>query len=111
MGESQDDPALAPARHEALYARINPRHDPANWHGGYAYATPVDMAKELLTLRGESTMALSPASLVTRALHTTSDFPIILGNTVSRCCAMPTRLHPLASAVLAARPRRGISGR
>ena len=24
-------------------------------------------------------MALSPASLVTRALHTTSDFPIILG--------------------------------
>jgi hypothetical protein len=50
----------------------------------YAYATPVDMAKELLTLRGESTMALSPASLVTRALHTTSDFPIILGNTVGR---------------------------
>mgnify|MGYP003377475597 CR=1 FL=1 len=48
------------------------------------YATPVDMAKELLTLRGESTMALSPASLVTRALHTTSDFPIILGNTVGR---------------------------
>jgi hypothetical protein len=42
------------------------------------------MAKELLTLRGESTMALSPASLVTRALHTTSDFPIILGNTVGR---------------------------
>ena len=29
-------------------------------------------------------MALSPASLVTRALHTTSDFPIILGNTVGR---------------------------
>lgn len=42
------------------------------------------MAKELLTLRGESTMALSPASLVTRALHTTSDFPIILGDTVGR---------------------------
>ena len=42
------------------------------------------MAKELLTLRGESTMALSPASLVTRALYTTSDLPIILGNTVGR---------------------------
>ncbi|MEZ5751932.1 MAG: Mu-like prophage major head subunit gpT family protein [Paracoccaceae bacterium] len=27
---------------------------------------------------------MSPASLVTRALHTTSDFPIILGNTVGR---------------------------
>ncbi|MGR3747794.1 MULTISPECIES: prohead protease/major capsid protein fusion protein [unclassified Paracoccus (in: a-proteobacteria)] len=85
MGESQDDPALrARQMGEALYARINPRHDLSEPARRYAYATPVDMAKELLTLRGESTMALSPASLVTRALHTTSDFPIILGDTVGR---------------------------
>ena len=44
----------------------------------------MDMARELLTLRGESTMSLSPATLITRALHTTSDFPIILGDTVGR---------------------------
>jgi hypothetical protein len=85
MGESQDDPALrARQMGEALYARINPRHELSEPSRRYAYATPVDMAKELLSLRGESTMALSPASLVTRALHTTSDFPIILGNTVGR---------------------------
>ncbi|MDZ4395792.1 prohead protease/major capsid protein fusion protein [Cypionkella sp.] len=85
MGESQDDPALrARQMGEALYARINPRHELSEPARRYAYATPVDMAKELLTLRGESTMALSPASLVTRALHATSDFPIILGNTVGR---------------------------
>ncbi|WP_104493565.1 prohead protease/major capsid protein fusion protein [Paracoccus denitrificans] len=85
MGESHDDPALrARQMGEALYARINPRHDLSDPARRYAYATPVDMAKELLTLRGESTMALSPASLVTRALHSTSDFPIILGNTVGR---------------------------
>lgn len=85
MGESQDDPALrARQMGEALYARTNPRHDLTEPARRYAYATPVDIAKELLTLRGESTMALSPASLVTRALHTTSDFPIILGNTVGR---------------------------
>jgi len=85
MGESQDDPALrARQMGEALYARINPRHELSEPARRYAYATPVDMAKELLTLRGESTMALSPASLVTRALHTTSDFPIILGDTVGR---------------------------
>ncbi|RHZ91691.1 peptidase U35 [Cereibacter sphaeroides] len=85
MGESHDDPALrARQMGEALYARINPRHDLSEPARRYAYATPVDMAKELLTLRGESTMALSPATLVTRALHTTSDFPIILGNTVGR---------------------------
>jgi len=85
IGDSQDDPTLrARQMGEALYARINPRHQLSDPARRYAYATPVDMAKELLTLRGESTMALSPASLVTRALHTTSDFPIILGDTVGR---------------------------
>ncbi|EDZ48462.1 peptidase U35, phage prohead HK97 [Rhodobacterales bacterium Y4I] len=85
MGSSQDDPALrARQMGEALYAQINPRHELSDPARRYAYSTPVDMAKELLTLRGESTMALSPASLVTRALHTTSDFPIILGDTVGR---------------------------
>jgi hypothetical protein len=85
VGDSQDDPAVrARQMGEALYARINPRHELSEPARRYAYATPVDMAKELLTLRGESTMGLSPASLVTRALHTTSDFPIILGNTVGR---------------------------
>ena len=85
MGESQDEPALrARQMGEALYARINPRHELSEPARRYAYSTPVDMAKELLTLRGETTMALSPASLVTRALHTTSDFPIILGDTVGR---------------------------
>ena len=85
MGDSQDDPVLrARQMGEALYARINPRHELSEPARRYAYATPVDMAKELLTLRGESTMALSPASLVTRALHTTSDFPVILGDTVGR---------------------------
>jgi phage head maturation protease len=85
IGESHDEPALrARQMGEALYARINPRHQLSDPARRYAYATPVDMAKELLTLRGESNMALSPASLVTRALHTTSDFPIILGDTVGR---------------------------
>lgn len=85
MGDSHDDPSLrARQMGEALYARINPRHELSEPARRYAYATPVDMTKELLTLRGESTMALTPASLVTRALHTTSDFQIILGNTLGR---------------------------
>jgi len=85
IGESEDEPALrAHQMGEALYARINPQHQLSEPARRYAYATPVDMAKELLTLRGESTMGLSPASIITRALHTTSDFPIILGDTVGR---------------------------
>jgi len=85
IGESQDEPALrARQMGEALYARINPTHQLSEPARRYAYATPVDMAKELLTLRGETTLGLSSAMLITRALHTTSDFPIILGDTVGR---------------------------
>lgn len=85
MGESQDDPALRCRQmSEALYARINPLHDLSEPARRYAHATPVDMARELLTLRGSSSLGHSPAALITRALHTTSDFPIILGDTVGR---------------------------
>ena len=85
LGESHDDPTLrARQMGEALYSRINPQHRLSEPARRYAYATPVDMARELLTLRGESTMGSSPATMITRALHTTSDFPIILGDTVGR---------------------------
>lgn len=85
MADSQDEPTLrARQMGEALYARINPAHQLSEPARRYAYATPVDMAREMLTLRGESTLGLSPATLITRALHTTSDFPIILGDTVGR---------------------------
>jgi hypothetical protein len=85
MGESQDEPAMrAQQMGEALYARINPQHQLSEPARRYAHATPVDIARELLMLRGESTLGLSPATLITRALHTTSDFPIILGDTVGR---------------------------
>ncbi len=83
--DSHDDPETrARQMGEALYSRINPGHEISEPARRYAYATPVDMAKELLTLRGFQTTGLSPATLITRALHTTSDFPIILGDTVGR---------------------------
>ncbi len=69
---------------EALYARINPSHQLSEPARRYAYATCADMAKEILTLRGMPVTGLSPATLITRALHTTSDFGIILGDTVGR---------------------------
>ena len=83
--DSHDDPEVrARQMGEALYSRINPGHELSEPARRYAYATPVDMAKELLTLRGGQVTGLSPASMITRALHTTSDFPIILGDTVGR---------------------------
>ncbi len=85
VGTSFDDPAArAGYMGEALYARIHPGatlSDPARQ---YAYATPSDMARELLHLRGVSTMGMSPAAIITRSLHTTADFPTILGETMGR---------------------------
>ncbi len=69
---------------EALFARINPAHQLSEPARRYAYATPAEMARELLTLRGVAVTGMSPAAAITRSLHTTSDFAIILGDTVGR---------------------------
>jgi len=83
--QDHDDPTVrAQQMGEALYARINPSHQLSESARRYAYATCADMAKEILTLRGMPITGLSPATLITRALHTTSDFGIILGDTVGR---------------------------
>ncbi|MFA6280773.1 MAG: prohead protease/major capsid protein fusion protein [Bdellovibrionales bacterium] len=83
--QDHDEPTVrAQQMGEALYARINPTHQLSEPARRYAYATCADMAKEILTLRGASVTGLSPATLITRALHTTSDFGIILGDTVGR---------------------------
>lgn len=82
---SHDDPdARAREMGEALYARINPSHALSEPARRYAYSTCAEMARELLSLRGHAITGLSPAAMVTRALHTTSDFGIILGDTVGR---------------------------
>lgn len=83
--QDHDEPSIrAQQMGEALYARINPSHQLSEPARRYAYATCADMAKEILTLRGMPVTGLSPATLITRALHTTSDFGIILGDTVGR---------------------------
>lgn len=82
---SHDDPSTrASQMGEAMFARMNPAHTLSEPARRYAYATPADMARELLQLRGISTTGMSPAALITRSLHTTSDFAVICGDTVSR---------------------------
>jgi hypothetical protein len=83
--ESHGDPQVL-VRHmgEALYARINPQHQLSEPPRRYAYATCAEMARELLILRGHPVTGLSPAAIITRALHTTSDFGLIVGDTIGR---------------------------
>lgn len=44
----------------------------------------VDMARRCLELRGVRTTGLNPATIISRALHTTSDFPTLLSSTGER---------------------------
>lgn len=84
IAEHDDPSARCAQMGEALYARINPSHQLSDAARRYAHAAPAEMARELLSLRGLSTTGMSPASAITRSLHSTSDFAVILGDVVGR---------------------------
>ena len=61
---------------DGLMARIDPAHQPEAGRE-FAHARFSDLAKRLLAERGLSTLG-SPVELLTRAMHTTSDFSALL---------------------------------
>jgi hypothetical protein len=61
---------------DGLYSRINPAHEPREGRE-FAYSRFSDLARRLLQERGLSTLG-SPTELLTRAMHTTSDFSALL---------------------------------
>ncbi|TPI16579.1 prohead protease/major capsid protein fusion protein [Mesorhizobium sp. B4-1-1] len=69
---------------EALYLRANPRHQLSEQARPFVGLTTLDMAREMMRLRGVATSGLSPAETITRALQTTSDFPLIFADTANR---------------------------
>jgi HK97 family phage prohead protease len=69
---------------EALFARANPRHKLSDEARPFAGMTTLDLARDCLQRSQISTVGLSPADTITRALHTTSDFPAIFGDTANR---------------------------
>ncbi|KKL24487.1 hypothetical protein LCGC14_2414820, partial [marine sediment metagenome] len=69
---------------EAQFARAHPAHTPSDGARQYMGMTTLDMARDTLSRSGASITGLSQADIITRALHTTSDFPAIFGDTVNR---------------------------
>jgi len=61
---------------DGLYSRINPAHEPKEGRE-FAYARFTDLARRILQERGLNTLG-SPTELLTRAMHTTSDFSALL---------------------------------
>ncbi len=85
VGFDNDDPAVRATRAgEALFGRMNPAHELSEAARQFAHMTMPDLARECLRRGGHSVTGLSPSSLVTRALHGTSDFPLLLGDAASR---------------------------
>lgn len=84
VAEHNDPEVRVRAMGEALYTRVNPRHQPSEHARSFIGLTIPEMARDLLRTRSISTTGLSPAAVIERALHSTSDFPIILGDTVGR---------------------------
>ena len=79
------DPAVIVRREaEALHARHNPQQTPSAEARPYMYRSTRDIAADCMRRSGQSVAGLSENELVTRALHTTSDFPAILGETMQR---------------------------
>lgn len=67
---------------DGLYSRMNPAHKPEAGRE-FAYARVSDIAKRCLEHRGLSALG-SPADLITRALHTTSDFSHVLAEVYNK---------------------------
>ncbi|MCK5932916.1 MAG: peptidase [Fulvimarina manganoxydans] len=84
IGMDYTDPAIrARAMGEGLYTRIDRRHTPSVEARRYAGMGLLDLARDCLQTRSISTMG-SATQIIQRALHTTSDFPLLLGDAVNR---------------------------
>jgi len=100
--QSLDNPEVrSRAMGEALFARFTPDHKLSDAAKGFAGMTMVDLGRECLRSAGIRTTGLSPNQIVTRSLHTTSDFSQILGNTIGMSMrkayeAAPSGLKPVA---------------
>ena len=84
IGESSDNPETFRAlASEALYCRHSGQK-PSDQARQFLNMTTLDMARESLRLRSISTTGFSPAGIIERALHSTSDFPALLTGTGDR---------------------------
>jgi phage head maturation protease len=86
---------------EALYVRVAPDHQASDRARAFIGLSIPELARDVLRRQGINVTGLAPDTLITRALHTTSDFSLILANTVGRTMraaytAAPSGIRQLA---------------
>jgi hypothetical protein len=102
MHQIDSPEAVATRMGEALFSRANPAHKPSEAARPYMAHSLLDVARDCLIRANVSTNGMNPADVFTRAgQHTTSDFPIILGDAVNRAlragyAAAPATLKTVA---------------
>ncbi len=69
---------------QAIAYRANPTLHLSNEAREFAGLRFSDMARRILENGGSGTRGESPSQVITRALHSTSDFPLLLGDSVGR---------------------------
>lgn len=80
-----DNPeARVRAMGEALFTRVDPTFKPSEAARSFIGLSIPEMARDMLRRSGMSTTGMSSDGVITRALHTTSDFPLVLADTVGR---------------------------
>lgn len=84
VADHTDPEFRARAMGEALYTRANPGHAPSDAARPYMGLTISELARDCLRTRGHSTAGLAADGVITRALQSTSDFPLLLSDSVGR---------------------------
>ena len=85
LAAGYDDPVfLRSAMADAIYTRMNPAHQPGEAARPFVGRSMVRLAEEVLRLRGIELIGLSDGGIVDRALHSTSDFPLLLGDVANK---------------------------
>jgi len=80
-----DDPMfLRGAMADAIFSRLDPSHKPGEAARPFVGRSMVRLGEEVLRIRGIETLGLSDAAIVERALHSTSDFPLLLGDVANK---------------------------
>lgn len=72
------------AMSEALAYRMSPKGELSQDAGQFRSMSMLRMAEELLGSTGISTRSFAPVEIAERVLHSTSDFPALMSNTLNR---------------------------
>ncbi|MDB5585075.1 MAG: hypothetical protein JWP26_45 [Devosia sp.] len=80
----RSDVSFSDIMSQAIQARVDRTYKPSDAARGLIGLSIPELARRAIEARGEGTRGCSAGELVTRALHTGSDFPIALGNVANR---------------------------